>query len=57
MDQTNPVEIALLFLKILGFLQKKVHIHKANEKKDLDHRKRVVWRLNIDISIHREPIC
>lgn len=41
MDQTNPVEITLLFLKILDFLRKKDHIHKADEKEDLDNKKRV----------------
>jgi hypothetical protein len=53
MDQPNPFEITLLFLKVLDFLRKKDHIHKVNEKKDIDNKKRVVWRLNIDISIYR----
>ncbi len=56
MNQTNPVEITLLFLKTLDFLRKKIHIHRMGKKKDLDTEKRVIWRLNIDISIYREPI-
>jgi hypothetical protein len=53
MDQTNPVEITLLFLRILDFLRKKDHIRKANEKEYIDNKKKVAWRLNIDISIYR----
>jgi hypothetical protein len=53
MDQANPVEITLLFLKILDFLRKKDHTHKVDEKEDLNNKKKGPWRLNIDISIYR----
>jgi hypothetical protein len=56
MNETNPVELTMLFLKILEFLQNKVHIRRMGKKTSLGNETKVIWRLNIDISIYREPI-
>jgi len=56
MDQTNPVELTLLFLRILEFLQQKAYIRKTDKKTILGNGKKVIWRLNIDISVYREPV-
>jgi hypothetical protein len=55
MNQTNPVEL-ILFLKILEFLQKRIHIRRMGKKTGFGNAKKIIWRLNIDISIYREPI-
>ncbi|HII78820.1 MAG TPA: hypothetical protein HA261_00015 [Methanosarcina sp.] len=55
MDNTNPVEL-ILFLKVLEILQEKVHIRRMGKKTSLDNEKKVIWRLNIDISVYRESI-
>jgi hypothetical protein len=56
MVETNPIELTLLLLRIWDFLQKKVHIQRMGKKTSLCNEKGVIWRLNIDISIYREPI-
>jgi hypothetical protein len=58
MDQTNPVELVMLLFwkKVLDFLQNKVHIRRIGKKADINNETKATWRLNIDVSIHRESV-
>jgi len=53
MNETNPVELTLLFLRVLEFVQKKAYIRRTDKKTNLGNEKKVIWRLNIAISIYR----
>jgi hypothetical protein len=54
MYETDPVRL-MLYYKILEFLRKNIHIQTMGKKTRLDNKK-TTWRLNIDISLYREPI-